>query len=97
MCGAMAYFLYKFTRLFTAGSSEAYVSTRATLAVFCKLLPPLLLVLGLTDVFLVIVSFLLLFATFAVGLRCFADFDKDLRGAKMGGEPSVLTQSLSID
>jgi len=29
-----------------------------------------------------IVSFLMLFATFAVGLRCFADFDKDLRTAK---------------
>jgi len=30
-----------------------------------------------------IVSFLMLFATFAVGLRCFADFDKDLRQAKL--------------
>jgi len=29
-----------------------------------------------------IVSLLLMFATFAVGLRCFADFDKDLRDAK---------------
>jgi uncharacterized membrane protein (GlpM family) len=29
-----------------------------------------------------VVSFLLLFATFAVGLRCFADFDKGLRAPK---------------
>lgn len=32
-----------------------------------------------------IISFLMLFATFAVGLRCFADFDKDLRPAKTRG------------
>ncbi|KAG8981192.1 hypothetical protein FRC05_004093 [Tulasnella sp. 425] len=64
MLGAQAYFLYKFSRLFTPGSSEAYESTRASLAVFT------------------IISFLMLFATFAVGLRCFADFDKDLRPAK---------------
>lgn len=30
-----------------------------------------------------IVAFLLLFATFAVGLRCFADFDKGLQSAKL--------------
>ncbi|KAG8918608.1 hypothetical protein FRC01_001760 [Tulasnella sp. 417] len=64
MLGAQAYFLYKFSRLFTAGWREAYGTTRASLAVFT------------------IVSFLMLFATFAVGLRCFADFDKDLRPAK---------------
>jgi hypothetical protein len=29
-----------------------------------------------------IVAFLILFATFAVGLRCFADFDKGLIAAK---------------
>ncbi|KAG9003449.1 hypothetical protein FRB94_009984 [Tulasnella sp. JGI-2019a] len=63
MCGAMAYFLYKLTRLFMDGG-VAYVSTRATLAVS------------------LIVSFLLTFATFAIGLRCFADFDKDLKQAK---------------
>ncbi|KAG8984094.1 hypothetical protein FRB90_005573, partial [Tulasnella sp. 427] len=64
MLGAQAYFLYKFSRLFTPESREAYSSTRPSLAVFT------------------IVSFLMLFATFAVGLRCFADFDKDLRPAK---------------
>jgi len=30
-----------------------------------------------------IVAFLLLFATFAVGLRCFADFDKGLQSSKL--------------
>ncbi|KAG9051191.1 hypothetical protein FS837_011306 [Tulasnella sp. UAMH 9824] len=64
MLGAQAYFLYKFSRLFTPGWRNAYGATRASLAVFT------------------IVSFLMLFATFAVGLRCFADFDKDLRPAK---------------
>lgn len=36
--------------------------------------------------YLVIVSFLMNFATFAVGLRCFADFDKDLKRAKTSGK-----------
>jgi len=46
-----------------------------------------------------IVSFLLLFATFAVGLRCFADFDKDLRGAKIAdkGLGAVLPMSAYND
>ncbi|OBZ75710.1 hypothetical protein A0H81_04380 [Grifola frondosa] len=33
-----------------------------------------------------IVAFLLLFATFAVGLRCFADFDKGLQRSKLHGQ-----------
>ncbi|CAL1704772.1 unnamed protein product [Somion occarium] len=33
-----------------------------------------------------IVAFLLLFATFAVGLRCFADFDKGLLSSKLHGQ-----------
>jgi hypothetical protein len=35
----------------------------------------------------------MLFATFAVGLRCFADFDKDLRPAKMNGKLSSFLRS----
>ncbi|KAG6849574.1 hypothetical protein H0H93_007277 [Arthromyces matolae] len=34
-----------------------------------------------------IVAFLLLFATFAVGIRCFADFDKGLMSAKVNATP----------
>lgn len=33
-----------------------------------------------------IVAFLLLFATFAVGLRCFSDFDKGLQTSKLHGQ-----------
>lgn len=33
-----------------------------------------------------IVAFLLLFATFAVGLRCFADFDRGLQASKVNGQ-----------
>lgn len=33
-----------------------------------------------------IVAFLLLFATFAIGLRCFADFDKGLLSSKLHGQ-----------
>ncbi|KAI5124554.1 hypothetical protein M0805_003076 [Coniferiporia weirii] len=40
-----------------------------------------------------IVAFLLLFATFAVGLRCFADFDKGLASAKMHDVPEKVTYS----
>ncbi|KAJ6547546.1 hypothetical protein B0H19DRAFT_273356 [Mycena capillaripes] len=35
-----------------------------------------------------IVAFLLLFATFAVGLRCFADFDRGLQASKVNGNMS---------
>ncbi|KAH8117406.1 hypothetical protein DFH11DRAFT_1851754 [Phellopilus nigrolimitatus] len=40
-----------------------------------------------------IVAFLLLFATFAVGLRCFSDFDKGLASAKMHDVPEKVTYS----
>jgi len=35
-----------------------------------------------------IVAFLLLFATFAVGLRCFADFDRGLQASKVNDVPT---------
>jgi len=35
-----------------------------------------------------IVAFLLLFATFAVGLRCFADFDRGLQASKVNAVPT---------
>lgn len=38
-----------------------------------------------------IVAFLLLFATFGVGLRCFSDFDQGLAPAKMHGQYSPVT------
>jgi hypothetical protein len=38
------------------------------------------------NLFAAIVAFLLLFATFAVGLRCFADFDKGLQSSKTHGQ-----------
>ncbi|TDL27457.1 hypothetical protein BD410DRAFT_782539 [Rickenella mellea] len=40
-----------------------------------------------------IVAFLLLFATFAVGLRCFADFDKGLAQAKIQDVPEKVIYS----
>lgn len=40
-----------------------------------------------------IVAFLLLFATFAVGLRCFSDFDKGLAPAKMHDVTEKVTYS----
>ncbi|KAL5490355.1 hypothetical protein ACEPAI_5188 [Sanghuangporus weigelae] len=40
-----------------------------------------------------IVAFLLLFATFGVGLRCFSDFDKGLAPAKMHDVPEKVTYS----
>jgi len=44
-----------------------------------------------------IVAFLLLFATFAVGLRCFADFDKGLAPAKMHDVPDKVAYSSAPD
>ena len=35
---------------------------------------------------LAIVALILLFATFVIGLRCFADFDKGLKGSKTDGQ-----------
>ncbi|TFK42599.1 hypothetical protein BDQ12DRAFT_283649 [Crucibulum laeve] len=35
-----------------------------------------------------IVAFILLFATFAVGLRCFADFDRGLQASKVNALPT---------
>lgn len=40
----------------------------------------------LLTTFTAIVAFLLLFTTFAIGLRCFADFDKGLRKSKQHGQ-----------
>lgn len=46
-----------------------------------------------------IVAFLLLFATFAVGLRCFADFDKGLQSSKTHGQSyrPVATKLTKLD
>ena len=46
-----------------------------------------------------IVAFLLLFATFAVGLRCFADFDKGLQTSKTHGQSyrPVATKLTKLD
>jgi hypothetical protein len=41
-----------------------------------------------TLTFFTITAFVLLFATFAVGLRCFADFDKGLLDSKVNDVPS---------
>ena len=35
---------------------------------------------------LAIVALILLFATFAIGLRCFSDFDKGLKDSKTDGQ-----------
>ena len=40
-----------------------------------------------------IIAFLLLFATFAVGLRCFADFDKGLRQSKTTGKQEFFSRT----
>jgi hypothetical protein len=69
-------------RFFQPSSAEQYISTRTTLTFFSKHLNIFLHVLSLTFFTLAIVAFIILFATFAVGLRCFADFDKGLLSAK---------------
>lgn len=42
---------------------------------------------------LVIFAFLILFATFIVGLRCFGDFDKGLKPSKVHGQSLLPTQT----
>lgn len=42
-----------------------------------------------------LVAFLLLFATFAVGLRCFSDFDKGLLASKTHGQSKKFTYKLT--
>jgi len=46
-----------------------------------------------TLTFFTIIAFILLFATFAVGLRCFSDFDKGLTQAKVQTVPEKVTYS----
>ncbi|KIY69970.1 hypothetical protein CYLTODRAFT_435870 [Cylindrobasidium torrendii FP15055 ss-10] len=43
-----------------------------------------------------IVAFLLLFATFAVGLRCFADFDRGLQDSKVNGQYTPVATKMDI-
>jgi hypothetical protein len=96
MLAAQAYFLYKFCSLFISSRSAQYVTVRRSLAVFCAYqFPRLTRVMMIIDVHIptVIISFIILFATFAVGLRCFADFDKGLRTPKTLGSYPLRTKS----
>ncbi|KAF9053658.1 hypothetical protein BDZ89DRAFT_1098183 [Hymenopellis radicata] len=43
-----------------------------------------------------IVAFLLLFMTFAVGLRCFADFDRGLQASKVNGQYAPVDTKMDI-
>ena len=83
--------VYKLVRFYQPESRDEYSTTRATLTVFSPfLLPPRIIFLtsNIIPPFFssAIVAFLLLFATFAVGLRCFADFDKGLLSSKLHGQ-----------
>ncbi|TFK54900.1 hypothetical protein OE88DRAFT_973756 [Heliocybe sulcata] len=49
-----------------------------------------------TLTFFTVASFLLLFATFAVGLRCFADFDKGLQYSKVYGSGETSTEGMNM-
>jgi hypothetical protein len=65
-------------------NENPYISTRATLTIFSEYLPfPFVSHLTL---FTALSAFLLLFSTFAVGLRCFADFDRGLKESKTDGQ-----------
>lgn len=46
--------------------------------------------------FAAIVAFILLFLTFAVGLRCFADFDRGLHSSKVNGQYAPVATKMEI-
>jgi hypothetical protein len=74
--------VYKLVRFYEPSSRGQYETTRATLTVFSAFMSS-----DLTADYLekpvAIVAFILLFGTFAVGLRCFADFDRGLQSSKV--------------
>jgi len=70
MLAAMSYFLYKLVRFYQP---------------FAMNQNPYISTRATLTTF-TISAFLLLFATFAVGLRCFADFDRGLKGSKTDGQ-----------
>jgi len=75
--------VYKLVRFYQPSSAEQYETTRATLTIFSK--PPNLPGIAKRLIFLILAisAFILLLATFAVGLRCFSDFDRGLQSSKV--------------
>ena len=74
--------VYKLVRFYEPSSQAQYQTTRATLTVFSAFMS-----FDMTADCLkkpvAIVAFILLIGTFAVGLRCFADFDRGLQTSKV--------------
>jgi hypothetical protein len=77
--------VYKLVKFYEPGSSEEYISTRVTLTVFsthriyCARHQYSCFILA-------IVAFLLLSASFAIGLKCYLDFDQGLVESKVNSE-----------
>jgi hypothetical protein len=77
--------VYKLVRFYQPGPRDRYLTTRATLTVFSQF--PLSFMIDEILMFpSAVVSFVLLLATFAVGLRCFSDFDRGLIASKVNGQ-----------
>jgi len=81
----LLHLVYKLVRFYQPASRDQYQTTRASLTIFslCRVTsgPYLILISS----FSAIVAFLILFATFAIGLKCFADFDRGLQSSKVHG------------
>ncbi len=75
--------MYKLVRVYQPESRDQYETTRATLTVFSMSSEYLVLKAIDLNNTVAIVAFILLFATFAVGLRCFSDFDQGLQSSKV--------------
>ena len=82
--------VYKLVKFYQPGSSEEYISTRATLTVFSthRIYPGR----NQYSCFIpAIVAFLLLSASFAIGLKCYLDFGQGLVESKVNSELSLDT------
>ncbi|EEB97863.1 hypothetical protein MPER_02727, partial [Moniliophthora perniciosa FA553] len=66
--------VFKLVRFYEPATRGQYNTTRVSLTIF---------ILLLINIATAIVAFLLLFATFAVGLKTFADFDRGLAESKV--------------
>lgn len=90
--------VYKLVRFFEPSSEAQYETTRATLTTFSAFafIPDENVQSAQLDPSVAIVAFLLLLATFGIGLRCLNDFGKGLVSSKTYGQsyPICLWSSL---
>lgn len=81
------YKLVRYFQPFINNLPNPYVSTRASLTIFSEcLLAVIASYPNNLSPIPAIVALILLFATFAIGLRCFSDFDKGLKDSKTDGQ-----------